>query len=238
MFYFVVETMDLYYKRKLLNIANNRLDSYIALRFRGLDAKKVQKEDITKEMQLGWHTVQSQSEMNQCYQVNMQIGVCTCTKGQDGSPCIHQAAVLVHFGDESVNYIATLSASRRHNIAQLSLGDGAVQNSSFYASIHQQSIDNQYGIAETEESKEQVHKGEKEQKFEGTEWDLFRAGVVDIDEQTVQTETTHQPKELCAKIDNVASRLKEMINSGDQQLSSGVTKFIAKFDTFNSKDAT
>ena len=66
------------------------------------------------------------------------------------------------------------------------------------------------------------------QKFEGTEWDLFRAGVVDIDEQTVQT--THQPKELCTKIDNVASRLKEMINSGDQQLSSGVTKFIAKFD--------
>ena len=44
------------------------------------------------------------------------------------------------------------------------------------------------------------------QKFEGTEWDLFRAGVVDIDEQTVQT--THQPKELCTKIDNVASRLK------------------------------
>ena len=31
MFYFIVATMDLYYKRKLLNIANNRLHSYIAL---------------------------------------------------------------------------------------------------------------------------------------------------------------------------------------------------------------
>ena len=122
MFYFIVETMDLYYKRKLLNIANNRFDSYIALRFRGFDAKKVRKEDITKEMQVGWYTVQSQSEMNQWYQVIMQIFVCTCTKGQDGSRCIHQAAVLVHFGDKSVTYIATLSSSRHHNIAQLALG--------------------------------------------------------------------------------------------------------------------
>ena len=31
MFYFIVETMDLHYKRKLLNIANNRPESYIAI---------------------------------------------------------------------------------------------------------------------------------------------------------------------------------------------------------------
>ena len=31
MFYFVVETLELYYKRKLVNVAHNRLGSYIAL---------------------------------------------------------------------------------------------------------------------------------------------------------------------------------------------------------------
>ena len=40
MFYFVVETLELYYKRKLVNIANNRLESYLAARFQGLNAKK------------------------------------------------------------------------------------------------------------------------------------------------------------------------------------------------------
>ena len=65
--------------------------------------------------------------------MNVHIGVCTCTKGQDGSPCIHQAAIVVHFGDECVNYIATLSASSRLDIAKLALGDGAVKDPAFYA---------------------------------------------------------------------------------------------------------
>ena len=114
-------------------VTNNRFKSYVALRFTGLDAKKVRKEDITKEAQSGWYTVRSQSETDQFYQVNVHIGVCTCTKGQDGSPCIHQAAIVVHFGDECVNYIATLSASSRLDIAKLALGDGAVKDPAFYA---------------------------------------------------------------------------------------------------------
>ena len=121
--------------------------------------------------------------MDQFYQVNMHIGVCTCTKGQDGSPCIHQAAVVVHFGNESVNYIATLSASRHLDIAKLALGDGAVQDPAFYASIHQQSLDDQYGIAAKEKSKGQMQKGDlhaEEPNFEGTEWDLIRHGAAEF----------------------------------------------------------
>ena len=48
MFYLIVETLELYYKRTFVNIANNRLESYIAVRFQGLDAKKISKHDITK----------------------------------------------------------------------------------------------------------------------------------------------------------------------------------------------
>ena len=145
----------------------------------------MRKEDIAKGMPLGWYTVRSQSQIDQFYHVNMHIGVCTCTKGQDGSPCIHQAAVVVHFGDESVNYIATLSASGRSDIAKLAVGDGAVQDPVFYASIHQQFLDVQYGTAEKQTSEEQIQKGDlKEPNFDGTELDLIGAGAVDIDEQT------------------------------------------------------
>ena len=41
MFYFAVETLELYYKRKFLNIANNRLETYIAVRFQSLNTKEI-----------------------------------------------------------------------------------------------------------------------------------------------------------------------------------------------------
>ena len=132
MFYFVVETLELYYKRKLLNIANNRLESYIAVRFQGLNAKKISKNDIIKADQTGWYKVQSQTERGRYHDVNTHIGVCTCTQGQDGSPCSHQAAVVINYGDESCNYIATISVSARKNIAMLAIGEGAVQDVAFY----------------------------------------------------------------------------------------------------------
>ena len=63
------------------------------------------------------------------------------------------------------------------------LGDSASQDPVFYASIHQESLDDQYGTAEKEKSKEQMRKGDMEGlTFEGTEWDLIRAGAVDTDE--------------------------------------------------------
>ena len=52
MFYFVVETMELYYKRKLVNIASNRLQSHISLRFQGVNGQKIKKGDITKNLSL------------------------------------------------------------------------------------------------------------------------------------------------------------------------------------------
>ena len=65
MFYFIVETTDIYYKR---NIANNRLESYIAVRFRGLDAKLRKKRYTTR-------VVHSSKPVSQTDQVNVHIGV-------------------------------------------------------------------------------------------------------------------------------------------------------------------
>ena len=63
-------------------------------------------------------------------------------------------------------------------------------------------------------SKETMHKGDIEElTFEGTEWDLVRAGAVDIDEQTGHS--SDQTQELCHKIDSVASTLKSMLQCGD-----------------------
>ena len=140
-------------------------------------------------------------------------------------------AVVVHFGDESVNYISTLSSSRRYDIAKLAFGDGAVQDPTFYASIHQKSLDDQYETTEKEKFEEQMQKEDlKEPIFDGIEWDLIRAGAMDIDEQTEHSSDHDQTQELCDKIDSMACSLKGMIQSGDPQLLSGVAKFIGRFE--------
>ena len=83
------------------------------------------------------------------------------------------------FSTLAVNYIATLSASRHIEIAELALGEGAVQDPGFYASIHQQFLDDQYETSGKEISREQLQKEDMEQlHFEDTEWDLIRAGAV------------------------------------------------------------
>ena len=60
--------------------------------------------------------------------MSTHIGVCTCPKGVDGSPCSHQAAIVLQFDDESCNYIATSSASARMEIAKLAIGNEAIED--------------------------------------------------------------------------------------------------------------
>ena len=107
--------------------------------------KKINKADITKSDLPGWYKVQSQTERGKYYDVNTHIGVCTCSQGHDGSPCSHQAAAVFNYGDESCNYIATITASSRLKIARLALGEGAVQDLAFYSSIHQKDLQQNYG---------------------------------------------------------------------------------------------
>ena len=56
MFTFVYDIMDMYYQKKLIAISNHRFETYVSLRFQGLNAKKVAKANITVENG-GWYKV-------------------------------------------------------------------------------------------------------------------------------------------------------------------------------------
>ena len=60
MFSFVTEIMEIFYRKKLLSLANNRIQTYIALRFQGINAQRVAKDDIQAGDD-GWYKVQSQT---------------------------------------------------------------------------------------------------------------------------------------------------------------------------------
>ena len=80
------------------------------------------------------------------YLVDMNLGICSCIGGQDGSPCSHQAAVAKLFGIYSINCVSTISSTARQQLAVVALGNNAIQEGDFYASLHQQQEEKKLGV--------------------------------------------------------------------------------------------
>lgn len=138
MFRFATEVLEMYHQRKLLSIANNRIDHYVSVKFQGKNATKISKEH-TKEIceHPGQFIIQSTRYPDQQYLVDTTIGACGCEVGKDGSPCSHQHAVYMNFGRGFINSIPTLQPVLRRELARLALGETAVEELSFYASVTQ-----------------------------------------------------------------------------------------------------
>ena len=138
MFSFVTEFLELYYSRKILSVAHNRFEHHTSLKFQGINCSKISRNHITA-LDEGTFLVDSMSEREVKYLVDTNLGVCSCTAGQDGSPCSHQAAIVRHLHISSLNCIPTLSPETRKYLAFVAVGHEATQDSTFYSSIHQKS---------------------------------------------------------------------------------------------------
>ena len=93
----------------LLSIAHNRFDHYIAVKYRDLNAAIIPANKINVQgnsQTLFVVTSKSDSEIQ--YRVDMDICTCSCPKGMDGSPCVHQTAVVKHHHTVSLNSLILL----------------------------------------------------------------------------------------------------------------------------------
>ena len=181
MFSFITECMEIYYSRKLLSVAHNRMDRYVSLKFQGVKSAGISAEQIVKlDIDACTYLVNSQTEREVKYLVDMSLGVCSCTAGQDGSPCSHQAAVVKHYHIPAVNCIPTLSSESRQLLANVALGCNSVQNPYFYSSLHQKKEEHVCTV-----SSSQVDTA----NFNGSEWELIRglASGEDGNEQDVKS---------------------------------------------------
>ncbi len=111
MFEFITVTFEMYYERRLLAVAYNRMDRYISLRYKGLGASKVDDKDITRseESEFLYH-VKSQTS-NNIYIIDCQKWTCTCSIGRtgypSGEPCKHQHAVAKKYNLNAPNLYPT-----------------------------------------------------------------------------------------------------------------------------------
>ena len=198
-FHFLSETLESYYCRRLLCVSNNHLDTYIALRFQGLNASKIPKESI-QETDHNVYVVKSKSDRGITYTVDMAVGVCTCPQGIDGSPCSHQAAVAVHYSTASINCIPTLAPCVRQIYAQIALGEEAEQNISFYASLHDKEL-----ITSTESDKFYPD-------FTSPSMDVIRSEAKSENEDKDNScELQKRIQDTCLAIDNLAQDLKKKL---------------------------
>ena len=140
MFSFVTECLELY-TRKLLSAAHNRIDRYISLKFQGIKCANISPEHITQlDSNAKTYLVNSQTERGVKYLVNMELGICSCIAGRDGSPCSHQAAIVKCYHVKSVNCVPVLSPDSRQLLATIALGCNSIQAPQFYSSLHENSL--------------------------------------------------------------------------------------------------
>lgn len=204
-----------------MSVAHNRFDHYIASKYKGLKATMIPANKIImqgdSEVLL---IVTSKTDPDIQYNVDMDLCTCSCPQGMDGSPCVHQAAIVKHHHSVSLNFVPTVNPSVRRNFAILA---PAEKDISLYSSLHQQKYD-----APDQEATN------LEPDFTKSCWDLIRAGAQDEPIETVCNENTKDEEkrsQLLHSIDHIAEALKDSLCGDDPQLNRGIEKFLSSFTT-------
>ena len=102
-----------------------------------MKSSTIAKENIALTQDPNVFMVDSQTSCGVVYTVDMQLGVCTCPLGTDGSPYSLQAAITKHLHFVSRNSILSMFPEKRRELAMIALGDKAVQDLRYYSSLHQ-----------------------------------------------------------------------------------------------------
>ena len=140
LFNFITVTFDLYYKRRLLAVAYNRMDRYISLRYKGLGAPKISEDKIEKSTaDSNIYLVQSTFYADRVYEIDTLNWTCTCsirrTGYPSGEPCKHQHSVANKYKLTAPNLIPYFNSEGRYLHALIAIGPGKVGDKSFYAGM-------------------------------------------------------------------------------------------------------
>ncbi|KAK8373151.1 hypothetical protein O3P69_012322 [Scylla paramamosain] len=123
---FLVTRLPSYYERRLIDLANGRVDVTVSKRFLP-GGSSLPKDDIIK---IDGHNyeVRSQSKQDIVYHVDTTIWTCTCTVGMNGgAPCKHQYAVVKNFGESSLNFIPLRDPHQREHLLFIATGEKNVR---------------------------------------------------------------------------------------------------------------
>ena len=218
-FDFITITLESYFEQRLLAIAHLRLDSYIALKFKGMGVSKLQPTHIFPvDPSKGLYTVKSTSKQNVFYNVDIGLGVCECSTGIQGKPCKHQFATIKKYQLHAPNMVPLTSTPGRHYFAVLALGERNTQPMSFYASLHQKA---------TEHEAEKNEIVSEEKGFYSDLQQTEHACLVSSPSLDSSGDTSPTIDQVhCNDIDNLENRVHEVCNDIISKLQSRGENFV------------
>eukprot|EP00057_Strongylocentrotus_purpuratus_P017237 XP_011671711.1 PREDICTED: uncharacterized protein LOC105441859 [Strongylocentrotus purpuratus] len=125
LFDFLVTRVSSYYERRLTDLANGRVDVTVSRKYLP-GGSSIPATSITK---IGAHCYEVKSETKEetKYNVDTEIGVCTCITGMNGAPCKHQYAVVRHFNETSLNFLPLRDPHLREHMLFLATGQKNVR---------------------------------------------------------------------------------------------------------------
>ena len=230
MFQFVTVTMEEYFVSRLLDMAHSRFRPGIAMCYRELhDLQK----DITSTKKLRDSTylvtvdVEKIGELE--YVVDMDIGVCSCSKGFNGAACKHQAAVAKAFNVCTVNLAPYYSKEARKMFADLAMGKKSMATE-FYADLRSPTHANSSALAENTDNS-----ANSSALAENTENADHENDCSSLD-PTSDNMDCDGPDPLEEQIENFHASLREIeddiimrVKEADRNFISGLCKFISTY---------
>ena len=231
MFQFVTLTMEKYDVNRLLDVAHSRYRPGIALRYtqcqlsykyKNVDVKKVRPSIYVVEVEVDEIGVLE-------YCVDMDIGTCSCSLGNDGSACGHQAAVAKHFGICSVNLPPFHSKEMRQTFAELAMGKEHTMSTEFYMNLR---------TCETAQFKTSVTEAHTPTPPIGVQCsqDNMSADENDSMINDIKCYNKDEPNPLekqlvgfQVSLDEIVNDMVKRVKEGDHNYISGLTKFISSY---------
>ena len=226
-FEFLTVTFEMYYQARLLAVAHNRLDKYIALRFKGLGTENIKDDDVKPSPDgKGLYIVKSQLHPEVEYVVNVDNGMCTCTLGWNGQPTgepyRHQAAVARKYKINGLNVIPTFNADGRFLFAQIAAGKTAGPLS-FYSGLHDGEPDvgtNTHNSTSNNDEQSTIELSQTHYDEGAANLDLLTDEIDRMEKVIDQASTLH---------DRFSTDVKSRLHTRDTNYALGITKFITKY---------
>ncbi|XP_041469625.1 uncharacterized protein LOC121419295 isoform X4 [Lytechinus variegatus] len=136
--------LDEYYQQRLIDVANGRLQNVIASRYMPQE-KSIKLHDI-RQLSDSQFIVTSQTSQDRGYDVDMELGHCSCHAGKTGAPCKHQAAVVKHFNVSSTNFVPVNDPQSRLLLYKIATGNCSVPSGFFDGLMTQPSVSGDISI--------------------------------------------------------------------------------------------
>ena len=204
-----------YYKKRLLDIGNGRFDAIKNSKSRYVGKESSITEDKISDIGESNFIVESESDENTSYYVNMITGYCECKAGKNCGPCKHKKAIAKYKGIAEFSVLPELDAKMRamyHYIAQ-----STICKSSWYRDLENPDVIE--NVAEFVENR--IESNELPETYNDT--------------HSCENNENEQYNDTHSCENNENEQSSSSISESDSDTSANLGKFVSAIDAFKNK---